>query len=84
MPSETRKCCYGSMFPTSFAPIEAGSPRTTALAVVAAAPVGLQATPPRIEVNHARWDECRLCADFDDCYKLSMARLTLATAVGAR
>jgi hypothetical protein len=35
----------------------------------------------RIAVDIAAWDECRECHEFDACYKLSMGKLALETAI---
>ena len=31
-----------------------------------------------------RWDECQECPDFDGCYKFSMAKLALESAIQNR
>jgi len=36
-----------------------------------------------IEINHDQWEECQQCADFDSCYKLSMAKIALESAVAS-
>ena len=37
-----------------------------------------------VTADMERWDECLECADFDGCYKLSMAKLALESAVQDR
>ena len=34
-----------------------------------------------VTANMQQWDECQECPDFDGCYKLSMAKLALETAI---
>ena len=37
-----------------------------------------------VTADMGRWDECLECEEFEDCYKLSMAKLALESAVQKR
>ena len=41
---------------------------------------GLAAPDKKIDFDLGAWDECRACEEFDSCYHLSMAKLSLAAA----
>jgi len=38
----------------------------------------------KIAADMAAWDECRECAEFDACYKLSMGKLALEAAISEK
>jgi hypothetical protein len=46
--------------------------------------VGLARADRQVSANLEEWDDCRECAEFDHCYKFSMAKLLLQTAVKGR
>jgi len=48
---------------------------------VVVSPPGLSRPARRIEVDRKAWDACVECPEFDHCYKLSLAKLALETAV---
>jgi hypothetical protein len=35
----------------------------------------------RIAVNMEEWDDCVACPEFEDCYKLSLGKVTLEAAI---
>ena len=35
----------------------------------------------QVTADIEQWDDCRICPEFDDCYKFCMAKLLLASAV---
>ncbi|MDH3663851.1 MAG: hypothetical protein OEU92_28195 [Alphaproteobacteria bacterium] len=45
--------------------------------------VGLARSDRQVKVDIEEWDDCLECPEFAHCYKLCMAKLTLATAVAA-
>ena len=34
-----------------------------------------------IEIDVDQWDDCQQCPEFESCYKLSLARVTLESAI---
>jgi hypothetical protein len=80
MPQIEHKACYGTMFPE---PLRArGGPRAAgkvfSLRLVPAG--GVVGPDCRVEVNRGEWDDCLWCPEFESCYKLCMAKLTLQAA----
>jgi hypothetical protein len=73
--------CYGAMFPIGREAPETGPGAGKALHVVRTNPVGMAPAVKRVEVDSAGWDECVHCPQFDECYRLSMAKLSLQTAL---
>jgi hypothetical protein len=45
---------------------------------------GMWRSSRSVTTDLKRWDECLECCDFEDCYKLSMAKLALETAIQNR
>ncbi len=70
--------CYGSMFPTGNRRQHPG--KVFSLQIVG--PAGVLPPACKVVTDRNAWIECLQCADFDSCYKLSMATLLLETAVG--
>ncbi len=42
---------------------------------------GLARTNSCIQTNIVEWNDCIACPEFDHCYKLCMAKLSLETAI---
>jgi len=70
--------CYGSMFPGSESPTTG-----KVLKLQPVSPVGPMPQRRAVKTDLAQWDRCRACPEFDDCYRLSMARLLLEDAAGS-
>ena len=73
--------CYGTMFP-SILPADADrivSGKVFSFEIVRAG--GTFVSHRRVAVNRQEWDDCLACPDFEDCYKLSVGRLALETAI---
>jgi hypothetical protein len=80
MTAVEHKTCYGAMFPsTSRAP---NDPRTwgKVFSFVLVGPCGMLPRTRQVEVNRPQWDACVQCPEFDNCYRLGMARMVLETA----
>ena len=70
--------CFGNMFSSSKSP--------TTGKVLKFRPVGPVGVSPRhraVKADLLQWDRCRACPEFDDCYRLSMAKLLLEDAAGS-
>jgi len=42
---------------------------------------GMFVSDRRVAVNMEQWDDCLVCPEFEDCYKLSLGRVTLEGAI---
>ncbi len=42
---------------------------------------GLARTNRSVSFDVTEWDDCQKCPEFEHCYKLCMAKLTLETAI---
>lgn len=71
--------CYGRLFPESVR----GDAKGKVFSLQYVTPVGMmpRRTQPVLDVN--AWDECTKCPAFENCYRLSMAKLAMAQATGA-
>lgn len=76
--------CYGSMFPSLLALREDLTNSGTVFSVVLGRAGGMWRSNRSATTDVKRWDECRQCDDFEDCYKLSMAKLALESAIQDR
>ena len=75
-----KKCC-GMMFPTTLCAeadkLVSGKAFSFELRRVG----GMFAWDRRIVVNMEEWDDCLACSEFEDCYKLSLGKVTLEAAI---
>ena len=76
--------CYGTMFPSVLALREDRPTSGTVFTVVLERAGGMWRSSRSVTADMERWDECLECDDFEDCYKLSMAKLALESAVQNR
>lgn len=77
------KPCYGTMFHDSlhFAPNDKMQGKVFAFELDSA---GLARSERRIQTNLVEWDDCIACPEFDHCYKLCMAKLSLESAISSK
>jgi hypothetical protein len=81
MSADDHKPCYGTMFPDTF---HAPNDRRQAGKVFAFRLVrvgGMLRSDRQVEVDQAEWDDCHRCPEFEHCYKLCLAKLTLEAAI---
>ena len=76
------RACYGEMFPNFRHAAGAWKTDGKVFHLSVVGPSGMLPPARHVEMDRDAWDECYRCPDFDSCYKLSMARLALQTAVG--
>lgn len=76
--------CYGAMFPGTLHPVSDRPQKGKVFSFTLLSAGGLYRAGRKTEVNQAAWDECVRCPEFDHCYKLSMAKLALETAVAGQ
>ncbi len=73
--------CYGTMFPS----ILRGEADNVVAGKVFAFEVrragGTFVSDRRVAAKMEEWDDCLACSEFDDCYKLSLGKLTLEAAI---
>lgn len=71
--------CYGRLFPESLS----GDAKGKVFSFQYVTPAGMmpRRTQPILDMN--AWDECTKCPAFENCYKLSMAKLSMARASGS-
>lgn len=81
MQAKEHQPCYGKLFPDSLH-AEFNRPAVgKVFSFVVVSPPGLCRAPRHVEMDREAWDACVECPEFDHCYKLSMAKLALDTAV---
>lgn len=79
-----RRECYGGLFPSVLALPEDRPASGAVFGVLLERAGGMWRSRRSVTTDMGRWDRCLECEDFDDCYKLSMAKLALETAVQNR
>ena len=81
MTTHDHKSCFSGMFPDILHPRQDCKVHGKALSYTLATAGGLYRADRTVEVNTDGWEECLQCPEFEACYKLSLAKLTLQTAV---
>ncbi len=81
MSGNEHRPCYGAMFPDILHPRQDRQVCGKALSYTLTSAGGLWPGDRAVEVNREGWEECLRCSEFDGCYKLSLAKLTLQAAV---
>ncbi|HRX81578.1 MAG TPA: hypothetical protein P5307_21060 [Pirellulaceae bacterium] len=83
MSNVEHKECFGKMFPDDLH-LKHNAPNEGKVFTVRLNTVGgmLPTTSERsIKINIEQWDDCRQCSEFDSCYKLCIARVTLESTI---
>lgn len=83
MSDVTHKECFGKMFPDDLH-LKHNAPNKGKVFTVCLKTAGgvIQVSADRsIETNVEEWDDCQKCPEFDSCYKLCMAKVTLESAI---
>jgi hypothetical protein len=78
--STEHKACYGTMFHDTLHH-EVNEEMKGKAFSFELVQFGLARQDRKIEVDMAEWDDCVACHEFDHCYRLCMAKLTLASAI---
>jgi hypothetical protein len=76
--------CYGTLFPSVLHIPEDRPAAGTVFTVVLERAGGMWRSGRSVTADMKRWNECQTCGDFDGCYKLSMAKLALESAIQNR
>lgn len=74
------KECYGTMFPDSLHSSVNQKTRRKVFEVELSS-LGLARSNRSVNIDLIEWDDCQNCAEFEQCYKLCMAKLALETAI---
>ena len=78
--STEHKACYGTMFHDTLH-YNIGMEMKGKAFSFELVQLGLARQDRQVEVDIAQWDDCVACDEFDHCYRLCMAKLTLAAAI---
>lgn len=82
MTANEHKVCYGTMFPSgqplNIQPSKPGK----VFQLEAVTPVGMMPQRRVVRTDLRQWDDCCGCPEFDHCYRLCMAKVSLQDAVG--
>ena len=77
------KDCFGKMYPDDLH-LRVNKPnKGKVFTVLLDSAGGVMTTrrDRRIEIDVNQWDDCQKCPEFDSCYKLSLAKSTLESAI---
>jgi len=81
MTQTTHKECFGTMFPDVLH-IENDQPqRGKVFSLRLERAGGLWRRNREVAADIEQWDDCLECPEFDACYKLCIAKMTLASAI---
>jgi hypothetical protein len=81
VPQNDHEHCYGTMFPSVLS-VESGrivSGTVFSFEIVRAG--GTFVSDRKVSVNRQEWDNCVDCPKFEPCYKLSMGKLAMESAI---
>lgn len=79
--AETRKQCYGAMFPDVLHPDQDTPVSGKVFSFELRRAGGLFRSGRSYSTRIDEWDDCVRCPEFEHCYRLSMAKITLQTAI---
>lgn len=76
MSTTNHQPCYGQLFPETLR----GDAKVKVFSLQYVTPAGMmpRRNQPVLDMN--MWDECTKCPEFENCHKLSMAKLAMAQA----
>jgi len=73
--------CYGTLFPDVLHLPEDRPASGKVFTVLLQRAGGMYRCSRSVTADMEQWDRCQQCPDFDGCYKFSMAKLTLESAI---
>lgn len=74
------KACYGTMFHDTLH-FETNKEMKGKVFRFELDSMGLALSNRSVKADISQWDDCLACPEFDDCYKLCMAKLALGSAI---
>lgn len=84
MSNRCHKDCYGAMFPTTLHPAGDLPMRGKVFAYQLLTAGGTFRADRKVTADIEAWDACAACEDFEPCFKLSLGRLVLETAISEK
>ena len=72
--------CYGAMFP-DVSKLRIDKPNRSKVATIEIESQGIGIQRRQLSFDEQQWKECVGCKRFDDCYKLSIAKLLMQQAL---
>ena len=76
--------CYGTLFPDVLNLAEGRPASGKVFTVVLERAGGMWRSSRSVTADMVQWIECQQCPVFEDCYKFSMAKLALESAIQNR
>ena len=84
MSQTEHKECYGTMFPDDLHLRDNKPNKGKVFTVWVQLLGGMTRGDHQIKADFEEWDDCQRCPEFDSCYKLCLAKVTLESAVATQ
>ncbi len=84
MNKSERKTCYGTIIPDVPRFQDSGLSKGKVFGVRITPSGGLAGPARDVELNVDEWDDCQQCEDFESCYKLCLAKLSLKSVLSTQ
>ncbi len=68
--------CYGAMFP-DVSSLQVNKPNQAKVATILVESIGIGVQSRNLSIDRRQWETCLTCGRFEDCYKLSIAKLMM-------
>ncbi len=83
MSTKEHRDCFGTMFPDDLHLKNNQPNKGKVFTVFMGLTSGMMPvrTDRSVEADIEQWDDCQQCSEFDSCYKLCLAKVTLESAV---
>jgi hypothetical protein len=76
------KECYGNIYP-DLARLHAERVVRGKVFKILSDTLGMVRANPRLEIDHAAWEECQRCPHYQSCYDFSNAKLAMQKVVSS-
>ena len=76
--------CYGTLFPSVLDLPEERPASGKVFTIVLERAGGMWRSSRSVTADMEQWDECQQCPEFEGCFKFSMAKLALESAIRNR
>ncbi len=83
MEPQKHKACYGTMFPDAlhFRENTPNVGKVFSFELDGGQGMGSFRSARKVSANIEEWDDCLICPEFDHCYKLCMAKMSLQAVI---
>jgi hypothetical protein len=81
--TQEHKTCYGSMFHDTLH-FNVNKEMNGKVFSFELDTIGLARADRQVKADISEWDDCLSCPEFDHCYKLCMAKLSLEAVIAER